>query len=78
MHSVARLTTDSVGPPDGHQPAGRLFVVRLFTARSSHVPIRAVLHGFSAVLHGQAEMSAAFPPSVSSSGLLYPQAIVAA
>ena len=61
MHSVARLSTDSVGPTDGRQPAGRLFLVRTVTARSSHVPLRAVLHGFSAVLHGQAEMSASFP-----------------
>ena len=61
MHSVARLNTDSVGPPDGRQPAGRLFKVRTVTARSSHVPLRAVLRGFSAVLHGQAEMAAAFP-----------------
>ncbi len=38
--------------------------MRLFTARSSHVPIRAVLRGFSAVLHGQAEMANAFPLAV--------------
>jgi hypothetical protein len=30
------------------------------------------------MLHGQAEIVAAFPPFVSSAGLLYPQAIVAA
>jgi hypothetical protein len=30
------------------------------------------------MLHGQAGISAAFPPVVSSAGLLYPQALVAA
>ena len=33
LHSVANPDTDSVRPPDGRQPAGRLFIVRLFTAR---------------------------------------------
>jgi hypothetical protein len=66
LHFIANPDTgfglaDAAGTshPDG------FFKVRTATARSSHVPFRAVLRGFSDVLHGQAEMSAAFPPSVS-------------
>jgi len=69
LHSVANPDTDSVSPPDGRQPAGRLFKVRTVTARSSHVRLRAVLRGLSAVLHGQAEIATAFPSEVK---IIYP------